>query len=213
MPELYDEDGNPVEALTKEESDAAVEKAAEDAKAEAAKEAEPKIKELEAELAKANDKAKNIQGLRDKTEIQKEQEGELQKKIADLEHKVDEEKGSGVKAFLETIKDDGIKSLAGKDADLEKKIRENYEVLNIPTATKEQVNDRIRRAYLLSVEGVSPADRAMGATHAPAGPGRPLSHAGGAEDISPELQQFASSRFGVSEEDMKKFGGAKTSTK
>lgn len=211
MADLFNEEGEAVEALTKEEADAAVAKATDAAKTAAAEEAGSKIKDLEEQLQKAKDKEQNFEKLRTKTES-KETEGEdLKKQIADLGAKVEEAKGAGLQAVLESVKDKAIRSLAGSDTELLKKIQGNYEILNVPVKDEDSVNDRVRRAYLLSVEAPAPVDRATGAFAPPAGSGKRVGEKSESA-FSDELKGLAS-KFGVSDDDVKKFGGAKTSTK
>jgi len=199
MAELYDEDGNPVEALTKEETDAAVAKAAEEAKAAVKAETDTKVKELEEQLQKAKDKETNFAKLRTKTEARENEEVSLKETIASLEKKMEEAKGAGVTTYLDTVREDEIKALADGDAELEKALRANYDILNMPTTTKAQIQERAKQALRLS------SDIGEGKVKAPSGPGRPIRQTGSDETPSDDLLGF-SSRFGVSKEDFEKFG-------
>jgi uncharacterized secreted protein with C-terminal beta-propeller domain len=205
MAELYDEEGNPVEALTAEEVEAKVQEATEAAKTEV----NDQLVEKEAELEKLRSKETNFANLRTKTEKQTEQESELQKRIAEMEGKIEEAKGAGAQVFLDSVKDKSIEGLADGDEVLQAKIEEQYEVLNLPTATEAQINERVRRAYLLASEGQVVGNTLRGSMTPPQGSGRSLTPQRNDAAPSADLAEFGR-RFGLSDDDWKTHGGAKT---
>lgn len=210
MAEYYDEEGNPVEALSAEEAEAKAKEAADKAKADTEAELTEKLKKTEEELEKLRDKDHNFENLRKKTDTKEKEEDELTKKIAELEGKIEEARGSGTKVFLDSVKDKAIKLLAGTDAELEKKIRSEYEILNLPGENEDQINDRVRRAYLLAAEGNVNHDTLRGSMVPPQGSGRAVGSTKEGDLPSEEVRTMGARNFGLTDEDFKKFGGAKT---
>jgi hypothetical protein len=203
MAELYNEEGDPVEALTPEEAAAKAAEAAEAAKAEVKAEYEKTLADKEAELAKAKDKEANFNNLRTKTQTQEEKEAENKAKIEALEKEIAASKDSGKNFVLDTMKERAIKQMSGGDVELEKKLRTNYEVIQRPTESEDQVLARVRDAYLLSVEPVSSTDG--GGNFAPTSTSRRVGNDTTGDAFSPELKGFAAEKFGLSEDDIKNF--------
>lgn len=196
MAELYDEDGNAVAAFTPEEVEAA--------KAEVAAQFESKIQEKELALAKELEKEKNFNALRgQKDEIEEEKksdEVDLKTTISELEAKIEAAKSEGVGLVTSSLRDSIIDDLAGDDVDLRATIRENYNIINRPENTRDEIAQRVKDAYLLSInieEGVGGSP-----TAAPSGPGRSIGSGG--VQVSEDLAEIGR-KFGLSDADWQKY--------
>lgn len=209
MAQLYTEDGDEIEALTKDEADAKLAEAMETAKAEAEASFKEELAKKEEELNKLRDKDNNFANLRKKAEGKEEEQDQFAKKIAELEGKIEEAKGAGTKVFLDSVKEKAVLQLSGNDPELAKKIAAEYSILNLPEANEEQVVDRVRRAYKLAADGAVAPDVFRGGFTPPMGGGRSVGSNKSEGTPSPELEEF-SRRFGISGEDYKTFGSAKT---
>lgn len=201
--ELYDEEGNPVQAVTPDEAAAQAAEAAEAAKAEAKVEFEKTLADKEEELEAAKKKDANFAALRTKTQTQEEQAAAAKAEVEALKKEIAEAKDSGKNYAINSTRDKAIKQMAGGDVELEKKLRANYEVINRPTDNEDQVLARVRDAYLLSVDPVP--NSGGGSNYAPSVTSKRVGGSA-AQEVSSELKQFGASKFGLSDEDFKNFG-------
>ena len=139
MQKLFDEDGNEVEAYSKEDFD----KATNDAKT-----IEEEIKSLNEKLSKVSDKEINFKELRDKKEtLEKELEG-IKTSMLENQNKI--------MAEIETIKfQEQIRKVVGDDPQLIDKVKYHYSRLSAP---KEGEDKRVEEAILLATGGKSTID-------------------------------------------------------
>jgi hypothetical protein len=207
MAELYDDQGNPIEALTPQEAEAQKAEAVEAAKAEIEESYRVQLEEKETELEKERAKEKNFAALRNHNqELSKKQEDEeynVKSKIEELERKVEEAKNEGVSKVNATVRDEAINIYAGDDKELKEKIAKNYDLINKPGNTKDEITERARDAYLISI-GLDDNDLLQSRVSSPSGPGRSVGDASRGES-SEELKNLGS-KFGISPDDWGKFG-------
>lgn len=196
MADLYDEDGNPVKAFTEEE----VEKIREETGAEFKTQLEAK----EQELVKEREKEKNFQALRGQnkelTEEQKKESEDIKVTIANLESKIEAAKNEGVGLVTSNLRDSIIEDMSGGDEDLRKAIKENYAVINKPEGTRDEIAQRVKDAYLLSLDT---NDLLGGVSVAPQGPGRAVG-SGGGKPKNEEVVELGR-KFGISDDDWNKY--------
>ena len=179
--ELFDEEGNKIEgALDPEES-----------------------KKLQEDLDASK---KELEGLSDKDHNFK----QLREKVGGLETKLEESKKAieeanvkaleGMQAPLTEAKEITIKNLSAGDEELKKKIEFHFDRIKDETLTVEQMNKKVRDAYLLATE--KPVDIS----------GQIISSAGAGtfvpkkdvKEMSSDLKGLAG-KFGLSDEDIKKY--------
>lgn len=178
---FYDEAGNEVEAFTQEQV-AELERE----KAEALERAQAELKAKDDELEKFKAKDLNFANLR-------QQKDQAEKQISTLKSEVDE-KISAMKreVFDGVMKDhyvDTLKGLAGEDEDLKKKIEFHYSRLNDPTATKAEVDKKLRDAWALATQGEGPS--AFNSAVISSGYAAPLGSATMKKNFSAEEKAFA----------------------
>lgn len=204
MTELYDEDGNAVEAFTKEDLDAKV--------SETEGKFQDKISELSTELEKEQIKEKNFAKLRDiksnETAAEKAareaDEAANKTTIADLEKKIDEAQNAGVSRVLEMQRSSVFSELSGGDEELEAKIAANYALINKPEGTVAEIASRAKDALLLSMDMTT--DEIFGTDvniTPPSGHGRAVGSVAGKE-VSADLKDIGD-KFGITDADWKKF--------
>lgn len=202
---LYDATGKEIPgAMTADEVSAKVTEATDAAKAEAetarqaleteAAAAKTLLDETNAKLAGMSDKDKNFSAVRKLADDQA-------KTIADLNSKID----SAVKGVLDTVtartREAMIKSLADGDADLEAKIKVQYERLIKlePTIDDATIAKVAADAYRLSTENVKPSVLNRVISSKPSG-----AIPRGDSTVAPELAE-AGAAFGLTPEDIKKY--------
>lgn len=196
MAQFYDEDGNPVKAFDEKEVEAEKLKAAEEAKAALSAEQKEKIDGLEKQLADL--KAKPPEDKQGDQDAQKKQEEALQKKI-------DEAKNAGLTAVLETFREEALTQITGADAETMKKVKEQYELLTMPSGSKSEIQERVRAAYLLATKNQPPANAFTPPVGPGGGPGS-IPGGGGAKDGTiPQDVLDLGARMGYSKDDIIKF--------
>lgn len=208
MTELYDSEGNAVEAFSSEEVEEKVAEATESVKQEVEEinsEQEQKIAELEETLGKEQEKEKNFAALRAKKEGDEPVEGqkETQATIESLQEQIEEAKNAGVSRVVELQRSSVFKELADGDPDLEEKIAANYELINKPEGTVDEIAERARDAYIMSME-IGHEDLIDGPITPPEGPGSPVGGGGGASGVSSEVKDLGR-QFGLSDADWDKY--------
>lgn len=149
------EDGSEIETYTAEELQAQREAALEEYKtANPDKSAEFDV--LQAELKKANEdlekfknKDLNFANLRTQKEA-------AEKKIEEVVKTIDDKIATVKKEVLEGVMQDHysetLKSLAGENEELKKKVEFHYKRLADPTTTKEELSKKLTDAYLLATK-------------------------------------------------------------
>lgn len=99
-----------------------------------------KLKDAEEKLGKASDKDKNFAALR--------------KQVEDLKTGIDEKITSAKSEVLEGVNKDHynetLKTLAGDDEELKKKIELHYKRLTDPSSTKAEISAKLKDAYTLA---------------------------------------------------------------
>jgi len=207
MSQLYDAEGNPVEALTTEEVEAKTAEAKEEGAAEVEEEYKAQLEEKEEELAKAQEKEQNFSKLRAKnkelTEEEEAAEEEAKITIEDLQAQIKEAENKGATMVAQTFRDDAVSDYAGDDEELKEAIIEQYGLINKPEGTKAEIRQKVKDAYTMAV-GVEEGDLLDSKVSSPSGPGRSVGEDGGG-DLSPELKDMGK-KFGLSDEDFNKFG-------
>jgi len=199
MTELYDEEGNAVEAFTEKDMDARIE--------EATKGHDDTVADLTGKLEKEQAKEKNFAKLRDsKKEVDNEEvkkEEENKTTIEDLKTQIEDAKGAGVSKVLEMQRTNVINEIADGNEELAAKIEANYKLINKPEGTAKEIAERAKDAYILSMN-VSMDEIAGGDIVPPSGPGRAVGSSGG-DDASADLKDMGK-QFGISDADWKKHG-------
>lgn len=198
MTELYDEEGNAIEAFTQKDMDARIE--------EITAGHDEKVSELTEKLEKEEAKEKNFAKLREqKKEVSEEDKKKEEKNattIEDLKTQIEDAKGAGISKVLEMQRSAVINELANGDEELAKKIEANYKLINKPEETAEEIAIRANDALLISMD-IGPDDIAGGDVIPPSGPGRAVG--GSNDEISSDLKDIGK-KFGVSDADWKKHG-------
>jgi type VI protein secretion system component VasK len=221
MAELFDKDGNLVEAYTPDEVNAKLDdirkEAAEDAKTELQDTMAEKDEQLadlqgklaaaEADLAGEQNKDKNLGGQRKIIEGKEKVIEELTKKIADLEtntnSKLDEIGRKEHEKMIITMIDD----LTDGDQELSAKVKfhfDNFKSIDEkdkkPEEIQKIIQERIKNAYTLATGGKTTP--LSGPIISSAGGGKPTINESG-EKINPEVQDLAH-KLGVTDQDLKK---------
>lgn len=159
MAELFDADGNVVEALTKDEAETLAQQKAD----ELLKQKQEEFKQKEEELEKLKTKDYNWQKLRAMTKEEKEKMKESERAILEkqeeLDTKFNELESSRKKEVIDTM----LEAYAGDDEELRKKILINYDRIKDPDADKESIKRKMKDAFILSNEGrtINPVNRAF----------------------------------------------------
>jgi len=205
---LYDAQGNEIPgSMTAEEVQAKIAEATSAVKQEeeqARQELQAKVEEAQAALEETN---KRLEGLDDKdknfSELRKLAESQG-KELKSLREGLDSKITSNVtQIVLNKAKEEVISKLSDGDKDLEAKIKLQYDRL---IKTEENIDDTIiakvaAEAYKLSVDTVQPSVLNRVAS------GKPLGGvAKGDSTLDPQVVE-AGKAFGLSEDDIKKYGG------
>jgi len=177
------------------EKQAALEAEKQKAIDEATAELKKNLEEKEAELKKFQDKDYNFSKVR-KGEEEKEKEiADLKKQIEDVNTRITGEH-----------KTDLLRVLAGDDEDLKKTIEHHYDRIKDDATTKEQIEGKMREAYLLATKGQVSNDVIRRQASAASG-GTGKVNVG---EVDPEVKDWAEefSRRGgiqITDEDLKNF--------
>lgn len=162
------------------------------------------LESKEAELAAIGSKDHNFELLR-------KQKNEIEKRIKDGEERAIAEVNKVRSEMSNTALEAAVQGLAGEDVELAKKVRFHFNetLKSVSVANTEEFKKKIQQAYLLAA-GVQASPSALGGNvygSGGAGPGagnaRPGARKGGA--ISPEIVAMGKSRFGLTDEDFKKY--------
>lgn len=147
--------GEEIEVFTAEEKDAAIEgfKQANPDKSGEIEKLQTELTKTQEDLKKFQDKDLNFANLRSQKEA-------AEKRADDLKAEIDTKIGVAKKEILEGVMQDHysetLKSLAGEDAELQKKIEFQYKRLGDAAATKTEVTKKLTDAYVLAT---APEDR------------------------------------------------------
>src|SRR3990167_6090611 len=202
------EDGTEIDTYTEEElqaqKDEAIEafKAENPDKSEELAELQEKLRETEEKLAKADDKTTNMGALRKARE-------DAEKKLTDFDTKLEEKVNQVKREVIEGVnKDyyaDNIKALAGDDAEMLKKIEHEYNTTlkGVVPSSKAEISEKLNKAYILA-GGTKDYDALSSSVISSGGVGR-LNIKSTSQKLSPE-EQAVGARFGITSEDLKKYG-------
>jgi len=197
MPEIIKlDDGSEKEVFTKEEVEEMQSRS--EARKSQREEAKKELENTQAKLKKLENKDFNFKKLRDMTKEEKDKltttEMELKQKAEQLE----ENQQKFTEQLQSSYKNEAMAVLVGNDKDMQKKVLYNYNKLNSPDGTKEEVFSKMRDAYNMlgaSNIGINPVNAA--ATHH--GPPSGFKQAGGTVDAG------LAKNLGITEEELKKY--------
>jgi len=198
MTKLFDGSGNAVEAFTQEEVDKLVLehpklKESQDAVATAQTALEAAKKELDE--FKGSDKGQNMAALRQAKEAAEAKVNEMTKGLV--------EQIGGIKKQLDDAQlDKGFIAIAQGDEELAAKVKAEFDGMVKPDDSDEVRREKMGKAYRLASGYTalpSALNRVLGSSGAPQG------GAGAGKQHKPELVDFGR-RFGLTEEDFKKYG-------
>ena len=151
------------------------------------------------ELAKFKEKDLNFGNLRTQKE-------EAERKVQEILKGVDEKIGTVKKEVLEDVLqdhyNDTIKTLAGGDAELQKKIEFHYKRLTDAATTKEEATKKLTDAFVLATKSDDPG--ALNASVISSG-GVHRPNIKQTSPVTPELKGVGA-KLGLTEEDWKKYG-------
>jgi len=151
---ILDENNNEIDVFTQEEL-----KAIEDAKNTELSQIQEQLKIKEDELQKLKDKDLNFTNLREKAKT-------AEKEVEALKKDIDEKIGLVKKEVLEGVMQDyyqeSLSSLSSEDDELKKKIEYHYKRLQDPASTKQEVDKKLRDAWVLATRQDMPNALNMG---------------------------------------------------
>ena len=186
MVELFDSEGNAIEAFTKEEHEEAL-------KQEIDKKDE-ELKIVNEKLEGLTNKDANFKALREEKEKIEKENKELKGQLS--------EQIVGIKSSIEKDKiDNTISVMAAGDEEVAKKIKFHYDRIIKPEDTDEEKKAKLGDAFKLALGGDKTPD-VLSSTMSAAGAGKIV---GNKTSFSPELIELGN-KFGLSEEDIKKHG-------
>jgi len=200
MPIIFDADGNeheiPVEITDLKST------------LESATQFQKQLSEKEELLKTANDqleklasKELNFKKLRDMSEAEKEKFSTTELSYKQQIEKLEEEVGSFKKSYHDNIFQKKVSSFVGSDATLKEKVEKEYENINMPSNTEQEVEEKIKRAYVLATgKSPSPSPMFYGTNNLGGLPpsGVKLS------EVSDDVKDLGK-KMGLSEEDFKKY--------
>jgi hypothetical protein len=200
MQTITNEDGTTTDVFTAEELEAQKQEAIEAYKLENPDKGD-ELTALQDELEKLKKKDLNFEGLR-------KQKTDADKKVEDILKGVDEKISTVKKEVMEGVMKDyyneTLKVLADDDEDIKKKIEFHYKRLGDVAATKEEMGSKLRDAYLLATKPTE-TDAFNTTVLSSGGVGR-INIKNQEKKFSPEEKSLGG-KFGLSDEDFKKFGG------
>lgn len=164
-------------------------------------EKDKQIEEVQKELAGLKNKEFNFKKLRDMTESERSELTEKEKELMQRQDELEENQKSFTETVIQGHKNDALAVLAGDDKDLRDKIEYHYNRISDKATTKEDINKKVKDAYLLATGGRSAAIDQIS---------RAVSYQGGggivksSDGFSSEQKELAS-RLGITEEDLKKY--------
>ena len=194
MTTLYDEEGNlmegaldPTEVKTLQDN---------------IKNKDEEISSVREKLAKLENKDYNFKKLRDMTKEEMEKLSGKEVELLKRQEKLEEEQKNFTDKVVNSYKDDALAVLAGNDKDLREKILFHYDRIKDDAVSKEEIQNKIKEAYLLASErakAINPLSAAMSYR------GSPPNVKKGKEPVSEDQKDLAR-KLGINEEDLKKYG-------
>lgn len=159
METITKEDGTTVDVYTAEELEAQKQEAIEQYKAENPDKSEEftklqkDLEDAKTALDKFKDKDLNFGKLREQKEQAEKKVSELK---ADFEAKLETTKKEIFEGVQKDYYNDTLKTLSGGDEEVKKKIEYHYKRLGDTAATKEEIGNKLRDAYLLATKQDAP---------------------------------------------------------
>jgi len=129
--ELYDVDGNPIQAFTPEEI----------------AEKEKELETTKTELEKLKNKDFNFKKLRDMNEEEKAKLTGVELQLKQKQEELEENQKTFSQQIVDGNKNEALAVLVGDDEELRKKVLSNYDRIKGDAVTKEEINSRMREAY------------------------------------------------------------------
>ena len=215
MPQtIKDADGNDIEVFTADElaekeivaKEAAVEefKKENPDKSDEITELQGKLDKVNEDLDKAGEKDQNFDNLRKQKD---DAETKLKAATEGIDEKIGTAKEEIKKEVLEGVMQDHyadtLKSLAGDDEELKKKIEFNYNRLQDPGVTKPEVTKKLTDAYHLST--ITETEDALTTSVISSGGVSRVKTTPDDKSFSGEEKELGQ-KFGISEDDIKKYG-------
>lgn len=210
---LFDEEAKEVEVKTDEEIKAETDAAVAAAKTEVQEATKSQIETLTADFNKAKQDLDAAKANGGKSPEELAAIAAKEKEVQDKEGLMDAAKAAGVAATLQMYTDEAVEKIAGSDAKLKEAIVANMKPLT-GKETKAQVNIMLRQASVLAFDslGMTPNTSIMSQNFgAGGGSGRPPVGAADTSNISSDLRDLGG-KFGVTDEDWKKWGNVKLSS-
>lgn len=202
MPKTVQIDGKDVEVYTQEEVDASRNTAVEDFKKTNPGAAE-NVTKLQADLTTAQEELKKLKEKDMNFGNLREIKDGLEAKITELTTQLDTKVNAGL---AQRDAEAALTALSGGDAELLKKLKLHFEttLAAVKTETPEALQEKLKQAAALSglIVGNIPAFQSAGGSGFP----RPLPQGGNkAGDLKADVADMGKRRFGLSDEDIKKF--------
>ena len=158
MPKIIqDEQGNEVEVYTVEELEAQRQQAVEEFKSSNPDKSgemeslQEQLQKAQEELGEFRTKDLNFSSLRTQQKIA---ESKVERLVKEMNEKIEEAKQGAKREVLETVMkghyEDSLNTLAGNDAELQKKIEFHYKRLQDVAGTKEEITKKLTDAWLLA---------------------------------------------------------------
>jgi len=190
--EAYDVEGNPIDGLISPEE---IIKQQEDFETN-----KKVLEENQSKLEKLEKKDFDYKKLRDMTDDEKAKYSAAEMALRERQEALEEDQQSFRDGFVKSIKDDVIKSLAGDDDELAKKMEINYGRIKDSenASSREDISRLMSDAYGMSadIKSGSPLNKAVNSVG-----NAPIAKSDG--PLTPELKDFGK-KFGLTDEDMGK---------
>jgi hypothetical protein len=190
---FFDDEGNEVEALSKEQAEALL------------KQEEERKAELQSEVQKLKDKDFNFKAFRDarkeEREKMKEQLSEKEKQILEMQEESEGRIDKIQSNLIKDYKEDILESLVGEDEDLRKKIEYNFDRIKGEAETKAQIKNKLLDAYKLSTD--NPVENPLSSVSHTTNSGEIQRKKEGG--LSEEDKKALKDQAGFSDEDLEKY--------
>ena len=159
------------------------------------------------DLTKAGDKDQNFAALR---KAKDDAETKLAEALGNVDKTIEEKLGQFKSDILTSVQQDHfndiLKSLSGGDGELAKQIKFQYDRIKDVAGTKEEMTKKMSDAYLLATGPTEP--NALNSTVLSSG-GVSFQRPGGSSAPLSADEKELGSKFGLNDQDLKKFGGTK----